>query len=187
MYPNYRVVRTRTDRRTKKNYRYMNSSTCLACGPTKPQGIGFGGANGEFRVWLDRSLTGSYCRKEDACYEPGSILTCHTKALNINLIEAWSVVEPPELDDFDAYKQDYDDPLRKYKPPMEADKKYYWEQDPQTDFYWMKEEYESDEEIDLPKPEQTTAPTTAQLARRLVKPPPTKPKPRNQQPIPPRI
>jgi TLD len=115
LYPHYRVVKARVNPRAKKNYCYVNSSQCESCSKNKPQGVGFGGIPGRFRLWLDRDLTKSYATTKCPTYEDGVVLDHHTEKLNITLIELWAIIEVDETMDEPDYKIDYNDPLRNLK------------------------------------------------------------------------
>ena len=80
--PNLRV--RRPNRVGSRNFVYMNSTNTYPCG------IGFGGREGSFRLWLDGSdLTAVRCMESDATFEPGNLVDTEDNLITIKRIEVW--------------------------------------------------------------------------------------------------
>lgn len=71
--------------------------------PNHPLGIGLGGREDSFRLWLDGSNMGSVtCMQSDATFEPGHILSCaptdsYEFRCTVHAIEIWGLSGPDAL------------------------------------------------------------------------------------------
>jgi len=85
-YPVFQILRARSDGSTPGtgNFQYLKCR-----GRTGHQGIGFGGDEGNLRLWLDRDLDNCFARSSDLTYESGRLRWQKDPSFRPMAIEFW--------------------------------------------------------------------------------------------------